>query len=198
MRDKQTLELHTAELQPLADEHGLPLFQAYVMPLQGAVLGLQARPNEGLEKVEQGIEMMARAQIKVYQPLRLLIRGELLRDLGHVEDALASIAEAINSASTREEHWIEPELHRVRGNLYSSLSRESEAEAAFSAAIAIARNQASKWWEIRTAVSLARRWQGQSKVVEARELLAPIYNWFSEGFDTPGLMDAKTLLDELA
>ena len=64
--------------------------------------------------------------------------------------------------------------------------------------IAIARNQASKWWEIRTAVSLARRWQGQSKVVEARELLAPIYNWFSEGFDTPDLMDAKTLLDELA
>ena len=163
-----------------------------------AVLGLQARPNEGLEKVEQGIEMMARAQIKLYQPLRLLIRGELLRDLGHVEDALASIAEAINGASTREEHWIEPELHRVRGDLYSSLSRESEAEAAFSAAIAIARNQASKWWEIRTAVSLARRWQGQSKVVEARELLAPIYNWFSEGFDTPDLMDAKTLLDELA
>ena len=109
--------------------------------------------------------------------------------------AIVSLALAIGA---REEHWIEPELHRVRGDLYSSLSRESEAEAAFSAAIAIARNQASKWWEIRTAVSLARRWQGQSKVVEARELLAPIYNWFSEGFDTPDLMDAKTLLDELA
>ena len=78
------------------------------------------------------------------------------------------------------------------------MSRESEAEVAFSAALAIARDQAAKWWEIRTAVSLARFWQGQHKDGEARDLLAPIYNWFTEGFDTPDLKQAKALLDELA
>ena len=142
--------------------------------------------------------MMTRSQMKLYQPFYLLIRVELLRDLGRAEDALASIAEAINSVSETGEHWIEPEWHRVRGELYSSLSRESEAEAAFSAALDIARDQTAKWWEIRTAVSLARLWHGQSKVGEARELLAPIYNWFTEGFDTPDLKEAKALLDELS
>lgn len=89
-------------------------------------------------------------------------------------------------------------MHRVRGELYSSLSRESEAEAAFSAALAIACDQEAKWWELRTAVSLARLWRSQSKVAEARELLAPIYDWFTEGFDTPDLKEAKVLLDELS
>ncbi len=142
--------------------------------------------------------MMARAQMKLHQPFNLSTRVELLRDLGRAEDALASIAEAINIVSEYAEHWIEPELHRVRGELYSSLSRESEAEAAFSAALAIACDQEAKWWELRTAVSLARLWRSQSKVAEARELLAPIYDWFTEGFDTPDLKEAKVLLDELS
>ena len=89
-------------------------------------------------------------------------------------------------------------MHRVRGELYSSLSRESEAEAAFSAALAIARNQAAKWWELRTAVSLARLWRDQGKTAEARALLAPVYDWFTEGFDTLDLKDAKALLEALA
>jgi predicted ATPase len=198
LRDRKTLERHTAELQPLAEKHGLPQFLAAGMPLQGAVLGLQGRPQEGLEKVDLGIEMLEKAQFNLWQPTFLLIRAELLRDLARTEDALASIAEAINRVAETGEHWFEPELHRVRGVLYSSMSRESESEAAFSAALAIAREQTAKWWEIRTAVSLARLWQGQSKTAEARHLLAPVYNWFTEGFDTPDLKDAKALLDELS
>ena len=77
------------------------------------------------------------------------------------------------------------------------MSRESETEAAFGAALAIARDQAAKWWELRTAVSLARLWRDQGKTAEARDLLAPIYKWFTEGFDTPDLIEAKALLDEL-
>ena len=88
LRDRQTLERYTAELQPLAHEHGLPLFRAAAMPFQGVVLGLQARPQKGLEEVEQGIETMASLQFKIYLPVWLLIRVELLRDLGRAETPL--------------------------------------------------------------------------------------------------------------
>jgi len=89
-------------------------------------------------------------------------------------------------------------LHRVRGELHASLSRANEAEAEYTTALAMARQQQAKWWELRAAVSLARLWQGQSKVAAARELLAPIYGWFTEGFDTKDLKEAKALLEELA
>ncbi len=197
LRDRQTLERHTAELQLLADEHDLPQFQDVGLVLQGAVLRSRGRPREGLEKVELGIERLARTQAKLYQPFYLLIRVELLKDLGRAEDALEFIAEGINIISETQEHWTEPEVHRVRGELYASLSQLGEAEAAFKAALATARDQAAKWWELRTAVSLARLWQDQGKTVEARNLLAPIYDWFTEGFDTPDLIEAKLLLDEL-
>ena len=82
---------------------------------------------------------------------------------------------------------------RVRGEFHASLCQESDAEAAFSAALASAREQESRWWELRTAVPLVRLWQGQSTVGEARELLVAIYNWFTEGFDTPDLMRARAL-----
>ena len=142
--------------------------------------------------------MAANLQFLLYQPVLLLMRVELLRDLGRAQDALAAIAEGFDVISDSQERWCDAELHRVHGEIYASLSRESEAEAEYTTALAIASEQEAKWWELRAAVSFARLLQAQSKLAEARELLAPIYNWFTEGFDTEDLKDAKALLDQLS
>jgi len=92
----------------------------------------------------------------------------------------------------------EADLHRVRGELLISVGDPTAAEAAFQQAIAVAHRQNAKFWELRAATSLGRLWRDQGKRIEARDLLAPIYDWFTEGFDTPVLRDAKALLDELS
>ena len=91
----------------------------------------------------------------------------------------------------------EADLHRVRGELLISVGDPTAAEAAFQQAIAVARRQQAKLWELRAATSLARLWRDEGKAAEARDLLAPVYSWFTEGFDTPVLQDAKALLDQL-
>ena len=195
--DWSSFERHTAELRTLTDRLGLPSIQAVGMAFEGAVLGWQGRPKEGLEKVEHGVKMAQAIRFRIYQPVFLLIRAKLLRELGRVRDALAVIAEGFDVISVTREHWGDPELHRVRGDLHASLSNPSEAEVEYQSALAIAREQQARSWELRAAVSLARLWQGQAKVAEAREVLAPIYGWFTEGFNTKDLNDAKALLQEL-
>ena len=96
------------------------------------------------------------------------------------------------------ERWTEAELHRVRGKLLVAVGALASAEDNFHKAVAVAQRQNAKLWELRASLDLARLWRDQGKRREARDLLAPIYGWFTEGFDTPVLQDAKALLDELA
>ena len=91
----------------------------------------------------------------------------------------------------------EAEVHRLRGDLRLARSAKSEAETSYLRALEISRSQGAKLWEIRAAISLGRLWQNQGKHHEARDLLTPVYNWFTEGLDTPDLVDAKALLDQL-
>ena len=116
---------------------------------------------------------------------------------------LAALAEAREFVETTGERVCEPELYRLKGELTlqsqavgQKYTVEEEAEACFHKAIEVARHQQAKSWELRAATSLARLWQQQGKQAEARELLAPVYNWFTEGFDTADLKDAKVLLDQ--
>jgi len=97
---------------------------------------------------------------------------------------------------TDERHW-EAELYRLRAELLLMQGDDAEAEASFHKAVEVARRQQAKSWELRATVSLCRLWQKQGKVDEARQMLAEIYNWFTEGFDTPDLQEAKALLEEL-
>jgi predicted ATPase len=114
------------------------------------------------------------------------------------EEGLAVLAEAAELVETTQERWSEAELHRRRGALFQSISKFAAAEASYYQALAVARRQSAKFWELRAATSLARLWRDRGKREEARELLAPVYGWFTEGFDTRDLKDAKALLDELA
>ena len=121
-------------------------------------------------------------------------------ELGQLEDAWRCIDDAIEKVERWKEKWCEAEVHRIVGELAlkSPASDTEKAEKDFDRALAVARQQKAKWWELRAATSMARLWRDQGKVQQSRELLAPVYGWFAEGFDTLDLKDAKALLDELA
>jgi predicted ATPase len=119
---------------------------------------------------------------------------------GHFDSGLAIVDEAIGLSERTSHHSFDAELHRARGNMLLCVKRPEPdaAEAAFVRAIEIARGQQTKAFEIRAAMSMARLWRDQGKRDEARELLAPVYGWFTEGFDTRDLKEAKGLLEELS
>jgi predicted ATPase len=114
--------------------------------------------------------------------------------LGQLEEGLAILDEALLLVDETEEHLWEAELHRLRAELLLGLGDETQAGAVFQRAIEVARRQQARSWELRAATGLARLWMRQGKDEQARELLAPIYGWFTEGFDTPDLVEARELL----
>ena len=129
--------------------------------------------------------------------------AESYQENGQTREGMEMISEALRLVHTTGERFYEAELYRLTGELalqgsaHRFSSQIEEAEASFQKAIEIAQKQAAKSWELRAATSLARLWQSQGKTTEARDLLAPVYNWFTEGFDTADLKDAKALLNIL-
>jgi predicted ATPase len=133
------------------------------------------------------------------RPYFLALLAEAYGTMGRPEDGLAALAEAQRVADDTGECWYEAERYRLQGELLLAQSREHqrEAEACYGHALDVARGQQAKSFELRTATSLARLWQHQGKPAEARQLLGAIYGWFTEGFDTADLQEAKALLEEL-
>ena len=133
-------------------------------------------------------------------PLYLSYLARAHAELGQFDDAWRCIGEAMTAVETTQEKWCEAEVHRVAGEiaLMSPEPDAAKAEAYFERALAVARAQQAKSWELRAATSMARLWRDQGKRDAARDLLAPVYGWFTEGFDTLDLKEAKALLDALA
>jgi len=121
-------------------------------------------------------------------------------ELGQFDDARRCIEDAIDKVERWKEKWREAEVHRIAGEiaLKPPGPDTEKAERYFDRALAVARQQQAKRWELRAATSMTRLWRNQGKQQQARELLAPVYGWFTEGFDTLDLKEAKALLDELA
>jgi predicted ATPase len=130
----------------------------------------------------------------------LLAFGKAYSDLGQHDDAWRCVNEGLTTLKQTKETWFEAEACRIAGEIaLVSPSHDTErGQAYFDCALSIARHQQAKSWELRAAMSMARLWRDQGKRSEARELLAPVYGWFTEGFDTLDLKEAKVLLDELA
>ena len=136
----------------------------------------------------------------MWMPLSLTYLTRAYAKLGQFDDAWRSIGEAVTMVETTKERWCEAEINRMAGEiaLMSPELDTAKSEAYFERALTVARRQQAKSWELRAAMSMARLWRDQGKRKEARDLLAPVYGWFTEGFDTVDLKEAKALLDELA
>jgi predicted ATPase len=161
---------------------------------------MQGQGEEGVAQVRQGIAAFRATGESVFVPYFCTLLADVSAHLGRVEDGLQAVAEAHTLVEQQEERWWEAEISRLRGILLLRQTGTSpaEAEAWLQRALDVARRQEAKALELRAAMSLSRLWQQQGKRAEARELLAPIYGWFTEGFDTADLQEAKALLEELS
>jgi predicted ATPase len=183
----------------LAKEQGFPHWMAHSATLHGWALALQGQGKEGIEQLHQGMMAWHATEAEILRPYFLALLAETHRTMGQPEAGLTVLTEALTLADTTGQRWYEAEIHRLKGALLLQQSSDNqvEAEACFRHALDIARNQQAKSFELRAATSLARLWQQQGKREEAHDLLAPVYGWFTEGFDTADLKDAKALLYEL-
>ena len=153
----------------------------------------------GLSQLREGRAAYRATGAELLRSVFLGLLAESYAQGGQFEAGLATVVEALGVVESTGEQEYEAELYRLKGEPTLQQSQDiAEAEQCFHKALEIARHQQAKSWELRAATSLARLWQGQGKTTEARELLAPVYNWFTEGFETADLKDAKALLDQLS
>ena len=186
----------------LCQEHGFPFYLAGSMIVQGWARVEQGEEEEGVAQIREGLA----AGSEFLRPYFLTLLAEAYRKMGKAEKGLLVVEEALARVQRSHGRQHEAELYRLKGELIvqkfkvqgSEFNGEEEAEECFRQALDIARRQQAKSWELRAATSLARLWQQQGKTTEARDLLAPVYNWFTEGFDTADLQEAKALLAELS
>ena len=183
----------------LSSEQGFPTWMARAMIPHGWALAMQGHGETGISEIRRGLADSLATGAKQLQPYYLVLLAEAYGQDGHPEEGLNALDEALVLMGAAETRYYEAEIHRLRGDLLlqQSADNATEAESCFHQAISIAQNQSAKSWELRAATSLAKLWQSQCKRQEAYALLAPVYNWFTEGFDTADLQDAKALLDEL-
>ena len=187
------------EVVALADEKGAMLWQAGGMAFQGCALALTGKASNAVPMITSGITAWRSTGATVWVPLYLAFLTRAYADIGQFDDASRCIGQAMSAVEKTKESWYAAELNRTAGEIVRSSQEPdaTKAETYFERALAVARQQQAKSWELRASMSLARLWRGQGKVQRARELLAPAYGWFTEGFDTRDLKEAKALLDEL-
>jgi predicted ATPase len=167
--------------------------------LHGWALAMQGQGEAGIAQVHQGTTAWRATGAALLVPYLCTVLADVAEHLGHPADGLQALAEAHTLVEQQEERWWEAEVHRLRGVLLLRQpgTSQAEAEAWLRRALDVARRQEAKSLELRAAISLSRLWQQQGKHAEAYDLLAPLYGWFTEGFDTADLQEAKALLEEL-
>jgi predicted ATPase len=188
------------ELIVLADEKGAFHWKAWSMLDKGSALALTGKAADAVQMLTSGDTAWRSTGTTQWMPWYLSCLARAYAELGQFDDAWRSIAEAITTVETTKERWCEAEVLRTAGEiaLKSPEPDAAKAEAYFARALAVAREQQAKSWELRAAMSMARLWCDQGKQQQALDLLAPIYGWFTEGFNTLDLKEAKALIDGLA
>ncbi|MFQ5937124.1 MAG: adenylate/guanylate cyclase domain-containing protein, partial [Acidiferrobacterales bacterium] len=183
-------------------EHSVaPHHVALVTVLGGWALAAQGHVQEGIAEMEQGLGGRGRTRgSPLRRPQNLVLLASAYETIGKTQEGRGAIAEALEIIAKTQERWCESEIYRIEGQilLSGSAKNQSAAEDSFKQAIEVARHHQTKSLELRAATSLARLWGDQGKRTQAQELLTPVYGWFTEGFDTADLKEAKALLDELA
>jgi class 3 adenylate cyclase/tetratricopeptide (TPR) repeat protein len=192
-------EVHLGEFLSLSAEHDFPHYLSWALAYRGRLLIGPGQAQEGLALLTQGLAELRTAGAVVNTPMLLTWLAETHGMVGQPDEALNCLAEAARIVETTEERVSEAEwLHRVPGDLLQATGDGSGAERHYRQAVAVAERQSAKLLQLRASTSLARLWRDQGKRAQAHDLLGPIYQWFTEGFDAPVLKDARALLDELA
>jgi predicted ATPase len=192
--ERQAVDERIGAAVTLATEQGLTRWMLQGAVLQGWLLAQHGKGQEGILKIRQGT--LGRAD----QSYHATLLAEAYGKEGQYEEGLRVVIDELTRVQIRGERYYEAEMHRIKGELLlrQSDSDEQEAEGCFQDAIKVARGQRAKSLELRAAMSLSRLWQRQGKTADAQQLLSVIYGWFTEGFDTADLKQAKMLLEELA
>jgi predicted ATPase len=184
----------------LATEHTLPQFLALGRFALGGVLAAQGQIEEGVTLMRQGLTDASATGNRLAPSHFFPVLAEAYGALGQVDAGVSIVAEALESVEQTGVRWYEAETYRIKGTLllHQAVPDVAQAETCFQQALNVACHQEAKSWELRAATSLARLWQSQGKRQDAYDLLAPVYEWFTEGFNTADLREAKGLLEELA
>jgi predicted ATPase len=215
-REGQTTQEWAEQAMVVCTKHGFAFYSAMGAILRGWALVEQGQGSEGIEQLRHGLAAWQATGSELFRPHLLALLAEAYGRVGEAKEGLAVLANALPTAPLGGMRFYEAELHRLKGELTlqqfkvqssefkvpstqhptPSTHAEAEAEACFLKAIEVARQQQAKSWELRASTSLARLWRQQGKLHEARAIVSEIYNWFTEGFDTKDLQEAKALLEE--
>jgi len=193
--DDAALARRAEELIAVATEQGFPLWRAYGTICRGWVKVNHCDEAEGLSLLRSGLAAYRATGGETYMPHHIDLLARAFDITGQIAEGLSHLDEGLRIVERTGERWYEAELNRHKGQLLLRQGHSKAAEELYRQALSIAREQEAKLWELRAAVNLARLLNDQGQHVEARELLAPVYGWFTEGFETPDLKEAKALLD---
>jgi predicted ATPase len=199
-RDYAAANAGLDELIVLANDKSSVYWKAFGTWLQGWLFSLTGKAANAVPLLTSGIATWQSTGATLLAPMQSSCLAAAYAQLGQFADARRSIDEAMTAINKSRETWYEAEVNRIAGEiaLRSPEPDTAKAQEYFEHALSVARQQQAKSWELRAAMSVARLWRDQGKVQQARELLAPVYGWFTEGFDTRDLKEAKALLEELA
>jgi predicted ATPase len=217
-REGQVAQAQAETLIALSVEQGFAMYRAHGTILRGGALAVQGQGEAGMTQMLQGLEALQATGAILRRPYYLTVLAEVYGRLEQAREGLTLLTTALEVVHKRAERIHEAELYRLKGELLLQQCQgagftvpvaspqpltlnpqmEVEAEACFLKALEIARHQQAKSWELRAAISLGRLWQRQARRAEARQLLVSVYGWFTEGFDTADLQEAKRLLEELS
>jgi predicted ATPase len=197
MGDDAALEKWASQLVSVATEHGFPHWRGEGMAFRGWVEVKNGDVAAGISLLRSGIATYRSTGAEVYIPHYVVLLAKACEIAAQIDEAASLLDDALQTIERTGERWFAAELHRHKGELLLRQGHAEAAEKLYRTALGIAREQEAKLWELRAAVSLARLLARQGMHAEARDLLAPVYGWFTEGFDAPDLKEAKALLDEL-
>ena len=198
--DYQAADAQLDELIPMATEKNAAQWRGGGMMHRGAIQALTGKAADAIAMIPSGIAAWQSSGSIVFVPWYVAHMARAHAELGRFDEAWRHIAEALTAIEKTGETWCESDIHRIAGEI-ALLAPEpdiSKAEMHFDRALAVAREQQAKSWELRAAMSLARLLRDQGKGQAARQLLTPVYDWFTEGFDTQDLKAARALLGDLA
>jgi predicted ATPase len=195
--DEAALDERAKQLIAVATEQGFPSWRMQAAIYRGWVKVKNGDVTEGMSLLRSGSSAYRVAGAELLVPHYIALLAVACEIAGQVEEASTLLDEALHIVERTGERWLEAELNRHKGQLLQQQGHSEGAEALYRRALSIAEEQGAKLWELRAAASLARLRRDQDRRIEARDVLAPVYAWFTEGFDTPDLKEAKALLDEL-